>query len=240
MEREPRRNSILAMRRGSAVHKAAEHFAKEVKEQRRPDPGELREVAATTFDESIDDSITDLNEDPDLKDSHQIVGNLVDAWVEHVAPTITTVELVEPYLTAKIEIDGMHLELEGYPDLIDVDEESGQLRVRDYKTGKTYSPKTYTQGLQMPMYTLLATANGMETDLTRIDHLRHLKSGAKHESIQMRRGTESHERLARVAAAVANMQKAKAFVPNPTSWMCSSGCDFWNECQFRRVDEEVE
>ena len=238
VEREPRRKSILAMRRGSAVHKAAEHYAIEIKEQRQVSPEALREVAAETLENSIDDSVTDINDDPDLLKSHEIVGSLVDSWIENVAPTITHVEQVEPYLTAKIEIDGVILELEGYPDLIDVDEATGELRVRDYKTGKTFSAKTYESGLQLPMYTLLASANGMETSRSRIDHLRHLKSGTKHETLELLRGPESHIRLARVVASVSKYMDAKAFVPNPTSWMCNPGCDYWASCAFRKPDEE--
>lgn len=239
VEREPRNKSILAMRRGSAVHKAAEHYAIEISEKRKPKDGEILEVAETTLKSSIDDSVVDIADDPDLKNSTVIVASLVGKFLEVVAPTITQVEAVEPYLTAKIEIKGKTLEIEGYPDLIDVDEDSGELRVRDYKTGKTYSRQTYEGGLQMPMYTLLATANGMPTDLTRIDHLRHLKNGAKHEKLEMRRGAASHIRLARLIESVDRYMDSKAFVPNPTSWMCNEGCDYWKACDFRKPDGEA-
>lgn len=239
INREPRSASSLAMKRGTALHFAAETYLKEKQTGTEIPLAELQEITQTSFEVSITDAVVDLANDPNLDDSIEVVKQFVEGWMTHVAPTIGHIELVEPYLTAKIEIGGREYDLEGYPDLIDVND-AGELRVRDWKTGKSYSKGTYENGLQMSMYTLLAQANGFDTDLVRVDHLRALKSGVRHEHLEMTRGAEYHLRLGKVVAAVDHMATVGGFVPNPSGWMCNTGCDFWHDCPYRRPDEKEE
>jgi hypothetical protein len=236
IEREPRTGSSLAMKRGSALHFAAETYLKQKQAGEVLPLEKLQQVAAVSFTESIDDGVADLATDPNLEESSKMVDQFVDGWHTKVAPTIGHIELVEPYLAGIIELDGKEYELEGYPDLIDVNED-GELRVRDWKTGKTYSRGTYENGMQMAMYTLLAQSNGYDTDIVRVDHLRVLKSGVKHEHLEMTRGADHHLRLGKIVAAVDHMAEVGGFVPNPTGWMCNPTCDFWKTCPYRRPDE---
>lgn len=241
VEREKRRKSNLAMKKGSAVHTAAEIFLKEKKESGKSLPSEeLMEIATSTLQGSIDDHVADINTDPDLETSTHQVNELTRCWAEEVSPTIGKVELVEPYLQATITMNGEKLKVEGYPDLVEIVEETGEYQIRDWKTGKTYSSSTYENSLQLPMYTLLLQANGITTDRVRIDHLRSLKSGPKHEFLELRRGHDWQLRVARIVEAVHKMSEAGIFVPNPTGWMCSPTCDFWGDCSFRRPSEEAQ
>ena len=230
------------MRRGTALHHAAETLLRHKKETGKELPQEeLSEIAVANLEDNIDDGVQDIDEDPTLSESKKIVQGLASGWSTYVAPTIGAIEGVEEYLTAKIEFDDGIFEVEGYLDLIDVNEETGEIRVRDWKTGKSYSPSTYENSLQLGMYTLLASANGFESDLVRIDHLRALKSGVKHESLELRRGSDHHLQIARIVQRIDQFTREGVFVPNPTSWTCNPGCDYWSSCPFRKPDvKEVE
>lgn len=227
------------MRRGTALHTAAEAFAETKKESGKElAEEELIEIAIDKLEGSIE-GVVDIDTDPELENSKETVRQLVSGWNQHVAPTIGPIQGVEEYLQAKVTYGGEEYTVEGYVDLIDANPETGELRVRDWKTGKTFSPSTYENGLQLPMYSLLARANGFETDAVRIDHLRVLKSGVKHEGLELRRGHQHHIQVARMVARVDQYSKSGAFVPNPTGWACNPGCDFWSDCPFRKPDLEV-
>lgn len=240
VERKPRTTSNLAMRRGSALHHAVETDLKH--RQKGGDPllvDELIKVAESTLVESVDDGVVDLESDPELVESKAKVAALTTGYHEFISPTIGEILEVEPYWQGEITYGEKTYHLHGYPDAIDIDPATGEIRIRDWKTGKSFSRATYENGFQMPMYSVLAKANGYETERVRIDHLRVLKSGPKHEALDLVRGSAHHLQLARMVAVVDAMHHGSVFVPNPTGWMCNKGCDYWTDCPFRAPDIEL-
>ena len=101
------------MRRGTALHSAAEAFAKTKKESgKNLAEEELIEIAIDKLEGTIE-GVVDIDTDPQLENSTETVRQLVSGWNKHVAPTIGPIQGVEEYLQAKVHYGGEEYTVEG-------------------------------------------------------------------------------------------------------------------------------
>lgn len=233
-----RGSSGKAMTIGTTVHHNAEVISRLMMEggQKPKSVDECLEVTNTFLETVNFDSIGDVETEEDVAEIETKSRAFVQTWFDEVLPTIHQPQAVEETLYATIEWNDHPYEIMGIVDLIDIDPATNDYRIRDLKTGAKFSPSQFDNGIQLSAYVVLAAANNFATKKTRIDHLRHLKSGPVYTALELERDQGHILHLAILLEQVRLFEEGGVFKPNPLGWKCNARCGYWNTCEFRKPD----
>lgn len=212
-----------------------------IETQQRPSKAEVEEIVDMHLKEDRKIELVDeIDNEEKLIEAEKSIREFSIAALTQVLDTVNDPQYSEVQLYYTHETDRYAHEVTAIIDLVDVDPETNEVRVRDLKTSATFSPDRYLKSPQMPIYTAAMTANGMPTKTARIDHLRRLKSGVKYREITMIRGEEHWQHVGVLLDQFEDAKMEGLFTFNPNSWMCNEGCPLWDRCEFRYPDEPAQ
>lgn len=175
----------------------------------------------------------DLHEDPTLEEARTRAAHFAAAYATKISPTIYKPLASELHAEAEIMIDSEVIHIHGYIDVVDINPETGEVRIRDLKTGRSFNPSVYRDSLQLTMYSLLGKANGFEDASLRIDHLRHLKTkGTQYAIYEDTRDPRHHAQLGRLLSAAIEGERSGHHMPSPSQYHCK-GCEFRDSCEYK-------
>lgn len=224
-----------AMVIGTAVHKAMEaDVSARIKGADPLDDDQVVDATLEAFEREADTKeIHDLAEDPRLEDARNRAIHFATGYAKYISPTIHKPVASELHAEAKVQIEGEEIHIHGYIDVVDIDPETGKVRIRDLKTGKMFSASNYSDSVQLTMYSMLGEANGHGSATLRIDHLRHLKTkGTVYATFEDSRDARHHAQLGRLLVAAIKNERSGVFLPNPSQYHCK-GCEFRDTCEFK-------
>ncbi|MEO2122578.1 MAG: PD-(D/E)XK nuclease family protein [bacterium] len=231
-ERPPTANRAMVV--GSSVHKAME---KDITGRvAGADPltkEQAVDATLTAFEVEADSKdITDLADDPGLEEARERATHFAEAYATEISPTIHKPIASELHAEAEILLDGESIHIHGYIDVIDTDPATGEVRIRDLKTGKAFNKSVYANSLQLSMYSLLGECNGYGNAVVRIDHLRRLKTkGTIYSVFEDKRDARHHAHLGNLLTAAIHNERSGVFLPNPSPYYCN-GCSFREDCIY--------
>jgi CRISPR/Cas system-associated exonuclease Cas4 (RecB family) len=234
----------VAARKGSSVHKGAEHIHR-VKVAKGIEPPE-DEATDATRDEYMrlikEEGVFLTPEEQENKSEVLNEGlnealSAVKVYRRHIAPTLKEIALIEERLFADI---GVGLPLSGKPDVI-VDATNTDLKT----SAKRWVEGTEHLTLQPTTYRLLLKANGFGPLPSRYVILSSMKSGPKDKSLIFDEGVcceirstdrtdAQEEKLINRCAAVAAQLKHGDFPPGPPDqWWCTPKfCGYTGICKY--------
>ena len=219
----------LAMLKGSALHKAAEHNMRQ-KMQTREDlmVDEIVDFAVNAFEEGVKGGyqLADNESKAEVGDYKKLVDAMATTHAEWQAPDYQPVAVEEKFV---ISLPSIEHDIVGVIDLVD---ESGA--VIDFKTSsKKMTEADVDTSIQLGLY---AAAQNKNEVAVKLDVL--IEPSARLPSRrQLIEGTRDNSDLPVIAKRVAVVSKtieAGLFPPAPVgSWWCSeSWCGYWNTCPY--------
>ena len=238
VERRPPERQGIALPFGIAIHNAAEHFYRTLRDTGFPAPlAYLTELFSDTLTQHVgtaDVPIVFNKTLPDIGQAHDLGSRMLEAFVADQKGSTDKIVDVELPLSAPLQDeDGSDtgFQLIGIIDLL-AEDENGRLIVADLKTAaKSKNQNDVDADLQLSGYACLLEANRYILPNVpvscRLDVLMKTKN-PKLVRYQTERTSDDRKRFAKIAARVLHGIDAGVFIPN-RGWMCTD-CEYADAC----------
>ncbi len=238
VERRPPERQGIALPFGIAIHNAAEHYYRTVKETGSPAPlAYLTELFSDTLAQHVgtaDVPVVFNKTLPDIDQAHELGCRMLEAFVAGQEGSTDKIVGVELPMSAPLQDEGGHdtgFQLIGIIDLLARDDK-GQLTVADLKTAaKSKNQKDVDSDLQLSGYACLLEANRYILPnapvACRLDVLMKTKT-PKLVRYHTERTGDDRKRFAKIAARVLHGIDSSVFIPN-RGWLCTD-CEYADAC----------
>jgi putative RecB family exonuclease len=238
VERRPPERQGIALPFGIAIHNAAEHYYRTVKDTGSPAPLiYLTELFSDTLAQQIgttDVPIAYNKTLPDIDRTHELGCRMLEAFVAGQDGSTDKIIDVELPLSAPLQDEDDRdtgFQLIGIIDLLSEDHK-GQLTVADLKTAaRSRNQKDVDSDLQLSGYACLLEANRYILPnapvACRLDVLMKTKT-PKLVRYHTERTGDDRKRFTKIAARVLHGIDSSVFIPN-RGWMCSD-CEYADAC----------
>ena len=219
-----------AMEFGSAIHFVLEEYYQEKLIGEKLLLKDIHEFFETTWRVRAEDK-TDIhyNKGHDFQSLLMLGKDLLTVWYQKLPDDNYNIIGVEEAFS--FYLPGIEIPFIGGMDLIEEDD-TGIVIVTDHKTSsKAYSADEVDQNQQLTLYQLALKSMGYldREILLKFDTLIKTKT-PKFEQYWTTRSEIDEHRLVRKYVKVWEGIKAGVFIPNDTSWKCSSGCLYKRAC----------